>query len=163
MKAARFGYVRAASVSDALRLLAEQGGQAKLIAGGQSLLASLAFRLSEPSLLIDIGRLPELKGITLANDEIRIGSATTHTELGSNELISVHAPMLTQAVQHIAHPAIRNRGTIGGSLAYADPASELPACCLALDAHIIVAGQFLNDGRVAELQLPLYVPSWDAN
>jgi aerobic carbon-monoxide dehydrogenase medium subunit len=139
MKAAPFSYVRATSVGDALRLLAEHGGQSKLIAGGQSLLASLAFRLSEPSVLIDISKLGELRGVNLSNGEVRVGAATTHSELGCNEIIRAHAPLLADAILHIAHPAIRNRGTIGGSLAYADPAAELPACCLALEAQIIVA------------------------
>jgi aerobic carbon-monoxide dehydrogenase medium subunit len=138
MKAPPFGYVRAASISDALRLLAAHGDDAKFLAGGQSLLAALAFRLSEPSTLIDISKLPELAGITRTGDSIRVGAGTTHAVLARDPLIRAHVPLLAEAVPHIAHTAIRNRGTIGGSLAYADPAAELPACCVALDAVIAV-------------------------
>jgi carbon-monoxide dehydrogenase medium subunit len=113
------------------------GPDARLLAGGQSLLATLAFRLSEPSTLIDITRVPELAGIAAVGDGIRVGALTTHAELGANELVRQHVPLVAQAVPLIAHPAIRNRGTIGGSLAFADPAAELPACCVALDAMII--------------------------
>lgn len=137
MKAPPFAYVRATSLADIFKLWAESSGEAKLLAGGQSLLAALAFRLSEPGRLIDITRVAELKGIIEAGDCIRVGALTTHAELGGNPLVKAHVPLLTEAVPHIAHPAIRNRGTIGGSLAYADPAAELPACCVALDARII--------------------------
>lgn len=139
MKAAPFKYIRASSLSDVFRLRQAEMGQ--VLAGGQSLLATMAFRLSEPQLLIDISRVPELKGIALMPDgSVRVGALTTHTELGRNEIVQQHVPLLTEAVPLIAHPAIRNRGTIGGSLAYADPAAELPACCVALGATIIAAG-----------------------
>jgi carbon-monoxide dehydrogenase medium subunit len=137
MKAPPFAYVRAPSLADAFKLWTAAGADAKLLAGGQTLLATLAFRLSEPSTLIDISRVPELKGIAQTGDAVRVGALTTHAELGASELIRRHVPLLAQAVPLIAHPAIRNRGTIGGSLAYADPAAELPACCLALEASII--------------------------
>jgi len=137
MKAPPFSYVRATSLADAFKLWSAAGPDAKLLAGGQSLLATLAFRLSEPSALIDISRVPELTGITQVGEAIRVGAVTTHAELGRHELIRRHVPLLAEAVPLIAHPAIRNRGTIGGSLAFADPAAELPACCVALDAVVI--------------------------
>jgi carbon-monoxide dehydrogenase medium subunit len=140
MKAPPFTYVRAASLPDVFRLWAEAGPDARLLAGGQTLLATLAFRLSEPSTLIDITRVPELGGIAEAGGTIRVGALTTHAELGASELIRRHVPLLAAAVPLIAHPAIRNRGTIGGSLAFADPAAELPACCVALDATMIARG-----------------------
>jgi len=137
MKAAPFSYVRAASLAEAFRLWSAAGPEAKLLAGGQSLLAALAFRLSEPNALIDISRLPELAGITQAGEVIRVGAGVTHAELGRHELVRRHVPLLAEAVPLIAHAAIRNRGTVGGSLAFADPAAELPACCVALDAVVI--------------------------
>jgi aerobic carbon-monoxide dehydrogenase medium subunit len=140
MKAAPFAYVRASTPADVVRLMAQSGPDAVLIAGGQSLLASLAFRLSQPQVLIDIGRVDALRGVTLVGDMLRLGALTTHRELATSPLVEVHAPLLRQAAHHIAHPAIRNRGTIGGSLAYADPASELPACVIALDATIVIMG-----------------------
>ena len=111
---------------------------AKLLAGGQSLLPALNLRLSAPAWLIDIGRIPELRGITVQGTTLRIGAMTTHAELAASPDVSRLAPMLVRAVAHIAHPAIRSRGTIGGSLANADPAAELPACAMALAARIIV-------------------------
>lgn len=139
MKWPAFGYVRAATLADLWRIRAAAGPDAKLIAGGQSLLATLAFRLSQPSVLIDISRLTALKGISLAGDMLRIGALTRHVELERSEMIASHAPLLKMAAPLIAHPAIRNRGTIGGSLAFADPAAELPACLVALDATIVLA------------------------
>ena len=137
MKAAPFSYVRATSLAGAFRLWSDAGPEARLLAGGQSLLASLAFRLSEPSALIDISRVPELAGIAQGGEAIRIGAAVTHAELGRNELVRRYLPLLAEAMPLIAHPAIRNRGTVGGSLAFADPAAELPACAVALDAVVI--------------------------
>lgn len=139
MKAPSFGYLRPGTLAEALSLLARHGPDARLLAGGQSLLAALAFRLSEPSVLIDISRLAELRGVSLQGSVLRIGAATTHAELGADALVRTRVPLLAEAVPHIAHAAIRNRGTIGGSLAYADPAAELPACCVALGAQIVVA------------------------
>ena len=137
MKPAPFSYVRATSLAEAFRLWSDAGPEAKLLAGGQSLLASLAFRLSEPSTLIDISRVPELAGISQAGEAIRIGAAVTHAELGRHELVRRHLPLVAEAVPLIGHPAIRNRGTVGGSLAFADPAAELPACAMALEAVVI--------------------------
>jgi len=151
MKAPPFSYVRAASLADAFKLWSAAGPEAKLLAGGQSLLATLAFRLSEPSALIDISRVPELTGISQAGNAIRVGAGTTHAELGRHELIHRHVPLLAEAVPLIAHPAVRNRGTIGGSLAFADPAAELPACCMALDA-VVIARSARAERRIAAAQ-----------
>jgi aerobic carbon-monoxide dehydrogenase medium subunit len=137
MKAAPFSYLRAASLADIFEKWEAAGADARLLAGGQSLLATLAFRLSTPSTLIDVSRVPELTGISPGGGRIRVGALTTHAELGSHPLVRQHVPLLAAAVPLIAHPAIRNRGTIGGSLAFADPAAELPACCVALDAAIV--------------------------
>jgi carbon-monoxide dehydrogenase medium subunit len=140
MKAAAFDYVKPKALQDALSLLAEAGDSAQLIAGGQTLLATLNMRLSEPSILIDITDLAELKGIALVGDQLRIGALATHTEIEDSELIAKHAPLLKAAAPHIAHRAIRNLGTWGGSLAYGDPAAEWPACSLALRATMIIQG-----------------------
>lgn len=138
MKAGAFDYVRAASLSQALTLLAEHGDDAKLLAGGQSLLPALNLRLSVPALLIDIGRLEELRGVTLHGGVLRLGALTRHAELLTDPLVQAQAPLLARAIVHVAHPAIRSRGTIGGSLANADPAAELPACVLALQARLVL-------------------------
>jgi carbon-monoxide dehydrogenase medium subunit len=137
MKWPAIGYLRAASLDDIWRARAEHGEAAQLLAGGQTLLATLAFRLSEPKLLVDITRVAALRGIAAQGSVLRIGALTRHAELGRDPLVARHAPLLAQAVPLIAHPAIRNRGTIGGSLAYADPAAELPACVVALGASIV--------------------------
>jgi aerobic carbon-monoxide dehydrogenase medium subunit len=118
------------------------------MAGGQTLLATLAFRLSEPRMLVDITRISTLRGVSLDGGALRIGALTRHAELGRDPLVAAHAPLLAQAVPFIAHPAIRNRGTIGGSLAYADPAAELPACVVALDATLVLASA-AGERRVA--------------
>jgi aerobic carbon-monoxide dehydrogenase medium subunit len=164
MKAPPFAYVRAGSLADVFAQWSAAGPEAKLLAGGQSLLATLAFRLSEPSTLIDISRVAELQGIAEAGDGLRIGALTTHAELGASDLVRRRAPLLVEAVPLIAHPAIRNRGTIGGSLAYADPAAELPACCVALDA-VIVVGSATGERRIPAAQFftGLYTTALAAN
>jgi carbon-monoxide dehydrogenase medium subunit len=141
MKASAFAYARATSVGNALELLVAHGDRAKVLSGGQSLMPAMNLRLISPELIVDIGELAELRGIAVTGDVIRIGALTRHVDLARSPEIAVHAPLLTEAVAHVAHPAIRNRGTLGGSLAHADPASELPACMLALNATIIVRGQ----------------------
>jgi aerobic carbon-monoxide dehydrogenase medium subunit len=138
MKAAAFAYARVTSLDDALGLLAAHGDRAKVLSGGQSLMPAMNLRLIAPELVVDIGGIGELRGIAEASDRIRIGALTRHVDLQRSPEIARHAPLLMEAVAHIAHPAIRNRGTIGGSLAHGDPASELPACMLALDASLIV-------------------------
>ena len=139
MKAASFAYAKPRALEEALDLVVRPG--AKILAGGQSLIPSLNMRLSSPELLVDINGLSELKGISLERGVVRIGALATHAEIEKSKVIHEHLPLLAQAVRHIAHPAIRNRGTIGGSLALADPAAEYPACALALDATIVVTGK----------------------
>ena len=138
MKAAAFDYARVATIDEAVELLARHGASAKLLAGGQSLLPALNLRLMSPELLIDIGGIADLRGMNINGGTIRIGALTRHADLLVSPQIAQHAPLLAKAMPHIAHPAIRNRGTIGGSLANADPASELPACVLALGATLVV-------------------------
>jgi aerobic carbon-monoxide dehydrogenase medium subunit len=140
MKAAAFAYARATSVAHALDLLAAHGDRAKVLSGGQSLMPAMNLRLVAPELIVDIGELGELRGIAVRGDTLVIGALTRHVEFLKSPDIAARAPLLADAVAHVAHPAIRNRGTIGGSLAHADPASELPACMLALDAAIVVRG-----------------------
>ncbi len=139
MKAAAFAFERATSVQHALTLMAKHGDDAKLIAGGQTLMATLNMRLSDPALLIDISSLTELREIRLTDTALRIGALTTHRDIERSALVAEHAPLLTQAAPHVAHIAIRNVGTLGGSLAFADPAAEWPVCAVALDATIIAA------------------------
>jgi aerobic carbon-monoxide dehydrogenase medium subunit len=141
MKAAAFSYTRAASVVNALELLAAHGDSAKVLSGGQSLMPAMNLRLISPELLVDIGDIAELRAISVSGDVLSIGALTRHVDLLRSPEIAAHAPLLKEAVTHVAHPAIRNKGTIGGSLAHADPASELPACMLALDATIVISGQ----------------------
>ncbi len=138
MKASAFNYARASSVDDALELLALHGDQAKVLSGGQSLMPALNLRLSAPEILVDIGAIAELREIAVIDGMLRIGALARHVEVLKSAEIAKHAPLLTEAIAHVAHPAIRNKGTFGGSLAHADPASELPACVLALDAVIVV-------------------------
>jgi carbon-monoxide dehydrogenase medium subunit len=140
MKASAFSYARATSVVNAIELLAAHGDRAKVLSGGQSLMPAMNLRLISPEWIVDIGDLTELRGIAVIGDTLRIGALTRHVDLLNSSDIAAHAPLLSEAVTHVAHPAIRNRGTIGGSLAHADPAAELPACMLALDATIIARG-----------------------
>jgi carbon-monoxide dehydrogenase medium subunit len=140
VKPAPFGYAKARSLDEAIGLLGQQPDGVKLLAGGQSLIATLNMRLSEPRLLVDINGLHELSGIRLDNDHLVIGAMTRQVEIERSADIARHAPLLAKALPHIAHPAIRNRGTIGGSIAFADPAAELPACLVALSAEIEIAG-----------------------
>jgi aerobic carbon-monoxide dehydrogenase medium subunit len=140
MKASAFAYARATSVANALELLASHGEKARVLSGGQSLIPAMNLRLVSPELIVDIGELKELRGIAVKGETLVIGALTRHADLLKSSHIVKCAPLLAAAVAHVAHPAIRNRGTIGGSLAQADPASELPACMLALDATIVVRG-----------------------
>ena len=140
MKASAFAYARATSVANALELLAAHGERAKVLSGGQSLMPAMNLRLISPEVIVDIGELAELRGVAEKGSILTIGALTRHADILKSPEIAVHAPLLRDAVAHVAHPAIRNRGTIGGSLAHADPASELPACMLTLDATIIARG-----------------------
>lgn len=139
MYAQSFDYFRARSVADAHQLLSAHPG-AKLLAGGHSLLPLLKLRLAAPSALVDIGRIPELRGISRQGDWIRIGALTTHAELAASADLRTAAPALADAAAMVGDPAVRNRGTIGGNVAHADPASDLPTVLVALDARIVAAG-----------------------
>src|ERR1700728_1362327 len=141
MKASAFSYARATSLNNALELLATHGDGAKLLSGGQSLMPAMNLRLISPEFIVDISEIAELRGIEVKGDVLHIGALTRHVDVARSAEIATHAPLLTEAIAHVAHPAIRNKGTIGGSLAHADPASELPACMLALDATIVISGQ----------------------
>ena len=138
MKPGLFQYVRADDVEKAVSLLQEFGDEAQLLAGGQSLVPAMALRMALPDVLIDISSIAEMRSITLTDDVLRIGAGCRYVDVLRSEDVARAAPMLVQAIPFIAHEAIRNRGTIGGSLAHADPASELPACMLALDAAIVL-------------------------
>lgn len=144
MKAAAFDYQKVTSIEQAIGLLKDFGDNAKLMAGGQSLLPALNMRLSAPELLIDLGGIAELKGIERrqanGRDVIFIGAMTTHTEIENSELIATKLPMLKKAVPHIAHRAIRNLGTWGGSIVLGDPAAEWPACAVALGGVMQIVG-----------------------
>jgi carbon-monoxide dehydrogenase medium subunit len=148
MKASAFNYARATSTVNALELLAAHGDRAKVLSGGQSLMPAMNLRLIAPELVIDIGELTELKGIAVAGEVLTVGALTRHVDLLKSPEVAAHAPLLTEAIAHVAHPAIRNRGTIGGSLAHADPASELPACMIALEATIMVRSR-VGERRIA--------------
>lgn len=136
MKAPAFDYTRAGSVAEACALLARHGIEARLLAGGQSLLPAMNLRLASPSVLIDIGRIAGLDAIEVRGDILRIGALVRHELVLRDAKVGRHVPLLTEAMRHVAHPAIRARGTMGGNLAHADPASELPACMVALGAAI---------------------------
>lgn len=140
MKPSDFDYVKADSIDRVFALLREHGDDARILAGGQSLLAGLNMRLSEPKLLVDITALPELRGIAVANGVLRIGALARHSEIENSELVLAHAPLLSLAAPFIGHKAIRNRGTLGGSLANGDPAAEWPACMAALEATLVLRG-----------------------
>ena len=139
MKPAAFDYVIADSIDMAVASLADGGGDAKIIAGGQSLVPMLNFRLIRPSVLIDINRIGDLAFIKEAGKKICVGALTRHYQIETSPVIARHLPVLASAMTHVAHLAIRNRGTIGGSLSHADPAAELPMMALLLDAELHIA------------------------
>ena len=138
MKPAPFSYQKARSLDEAIAMLGEK--DARLLAGGQSLIATLNMRLSSPSLLIDINGLNGLNVISEKNGMIEIGALARHAQAERSDIIAKHAPLIARAMPYIGHPAIRNRGTLGGSIAFADPAAELPACLLALDGEVEASG-----------------------
>lgn len=140
MKAADFAYTRPHTLAEAVTLLNSSTLDAVPLAGGQSLMPVMNFRFNAPDLLVDLNWIDELKGISETATSIRIGALTRHAQLMVSPLVQAHLPLIAKAVPHIAHPAIRNRGTIGGSVALADPAAELPACLLALGGTIHAAG-----------------------
>ncbi|HET6698441.1 MAG TPA: xanthine dehydrogenase family protein subunit M, partial [Nocardioidaceae bacterium] len=138
---AQFDYVAPASLDEALAALAEAGDDAKIIAGGQSLLPVLRMRLNAPEQVIDLGRIDALRGVRDDGDALVIGAMTTHADVLTNPLVRDHALVITKAVEQLADPQVRHRGTFGGALAHADPAGDLGAPALALDAEFVIAGQ----------------------
>jgi carbon-monoxide dehydrogenase medium subunit len=179
MKAPAFDYIRVATVAEACAGLAAHGPDARLLAGGQSLLPAMNLRLAAPSVLIDIGRIAGLDTIEARDQTLRIGALVRHETALRDTAVARHVPLLTEALRHVAHPAIRARGTIGGNLAHADPASELPACMLALNATIeatsprgtrrIAAENFFTglfqtalepDEMLTAIDIPLPAPAW---
>ena len=147
MKAPAFDYTKPATLDEVFALLVAHGDGARLLAGGQTLLATLNMRLSQPALLIDIGGLAAWRGIAVQGNMLRIGALTRHVEVEESPLVAQHAPLLAQAAPHIAHRAIRNLGTWGGAIAYADPAAEWPACLRALDG-VVVARSATGERRI---------------
>jgi len=145
LKAPSFAYAKARTLAEAFELIERPG--AKILAGGQSLIPSLNMRLSAPELLVDVTGLAGLSNIETKAGAVRIGALCTHAMLERSPEVREHLPLLAEAMPHIAHPAIRNRGTLGGSLALADPAAELPACAVALDA-VLVVGSKKGERRV---------------
>ncbi len=139
MYPARFEYLRASTLAEAMSLVRAHDGS-KFLAGGHSLLPMMKLRLAQPPVLIDISRLPELSGVELEGNTLRVGALTTHAELASSELVRSSCPLLAEAAGQIADPAVRNKGTIGGNLAHSDPGSDLPAVVQALNATLVVTG-----------------------
>lgn len=137
---APFEYERASSVAEAVARLSEGGDEARVIAGGHSLLPLMRLRLARPTLLVDIGRLDELRYVEADGDHLVIGALTTHHELADSHELSEACPLLARTAAQIGDPQVRHRGTLGGSIAHADPASDLPTALLALDASIVVEG-----------------------
>jgi len=140
VKPVAFAYAKARSVDHAIELLGRDDGRARLLAGGQSLIATLNMRLDAPSLLVDLNGIGGLDGIARRNGHVEIGALTRHVAAEHSEVIRQDVPLVALAMPHIGHPAVRNRGTIGGSVAFADPAAELPACLVALNGEIDIAG-----------------------
>ena len=155
MKPCAFEYHRPSGLEEALELLTRHGDEAKILAGGQSLVPAMNFRLAQPAVLIDINGLDELRGVRLREDRLGIGATTRQRAVEHHEDVARHVPLIARTMPHIAHPQIRNRGTFGGSLAHADPAAELPAVAATLDATLrvrsvrgerrIAAGAFFVD------------------
>jgi aerobic carbon-monoxide dehydrogenase medium subunit len=141
---AQFEYQAPGTVDEAVRVLNEAGEDAKVLAGGQSLMPVLRLRLAAPSTVVDLGRIPELVGVRDEGDVLAIGAMTTHHEIVRDQLVAEHAALLARTAATVADPQIRHRGTLGGALAHADPAGDLGAAVLALDAQLVIAGM---DGR----------------
>jgi len=173
MKPARFAYRRAGSVGEALTWLADEAIETKILAGGQSLVPLLNMRLARPAVLVDVNPIRELSSIDADHDGLKLGALVRHTDLINSALVAERAPLLAEAVRHIGHRAIRNLGTLGGSLAHADPAAELPATLAALDGSVVVVssyekrtiaaedlcvGPFLTSLQPTELLCEVHVP-----
>jgi aerobic carbon-monoxide dehydrogenase medium subunit len=137
---ASFDYLRPGTLAEAIAILARHGDDARVLAGGHSLVPAMKLRLVEPRVLVDVSRIEELRGIAEAGGEIVIGAATTHAELAASALLASKCPLVCEAALHIGDVQVRNRGTIGGSLAHADPAADWPPVVLALDAELELAG-----------------------
>ncbi|MCX2734073.1 xanthine dehydrogenase family protein subunit M [Saccharopolyspora sp. NFXS83] len=137
---AAFDYVAPSTVEEAVLALQQAGDEAKVLGGGQSLLPVLRMRLADPQLVVDLGRIPELRGVRADGDRIAIGAMTTHHEITRDPLVHEHLPLLELATRTVADPQVRHRGTFGGALAHADPAGDLPAPALVLDAEMVLAG-----------------------
>lgn len=178
MKAPAFDYATPSSVAEAVALLAQHSGNAKLISGGQSLMPVLAFRLAAPALLVDTRRIPGLDRIDIDADGVRLGARVRWRDIEDDERLTAAHPLLAAAIRHVAHYQIRNRGTIGGSLAHADPAAELPGIAVTCDAEIhiegsngartIAAGDFFTGPLSTaladdEMIVALRLPSWRAD
>lgn len=174
MTPARFAYARPTTLEEALGILARAGEDAAPLAGGQSLVPMMAMRVARPALLVDLNRVAGLDAIALEGGVLRIGAMARHAAVLAHPLVAAGAPLLSRALEEVAHPAIRNRGTLGGSLALADPAAELPACMVALDATIVLAsaggerrvpaasffqGLYATARRSDELLLRVEIPS----
>lgn len=141
MKAPRFDYVRPGSLQEAIAALDIADGEARVLAGGQSLMPMLNMRLATPDRLVDINRLSDLARIERQDGSLRVGALVRQADALASQAVAQHVPLIARALPHVAHPAIRNRGTVGGSCAHADPAAELPACALALGARFTAAGR----------------------
>jgi carbon-monoxide dehydrogenase medium subunit len=136
----KFEYQRASSLDEAIQLIGQSNGEGKFLAGGHSLIPLMKLRLSEPGVLVDIARIPGLSGIREKDGKIEIGATTTHHDVETSELLRSRCPMIAEAAGEIGDPQVRNRGTIGGSIAHADPAADMPAVMIALDAEIHLKG-----------------------
>jgi carbon-monoxide dehydrogenase medium subunit len=177
-----FDYARPSTVDEAVAALGAAGEDGKVLAGGQSLLPLLRLRLAYPSVLVDLGRVDGLRGIRRDGDQVVIGAMTTHHDLIHDPVIREHCPVLAQATATVADPAVRHRGTLGGSLSHADPAGDLPAVALALDAELVIVGpgsrrtvpasEFFSDyletaiepGEVlVEVRVPALGPGWGSH
>lgn len=174
MKASEFTYERPTEISEALAIVAQDADEKAFLAGGQSLLPMMNFRLAAPKTLIDLSGLKDLKEIVAVGDGLRIGATVTYSELGASALVSEFSQVFDSVLPHIAHSAIRNRGTIGGSVALADPAAEMPAVLMALGASVELASQrgtrfvladeffqglYLTDRKDDELVLSVFIPN----
>ena len=157
---AAFDYERAGTIEEALAILGEHGDEAKVLAGGHSLLPLMKLRLAQPSLLVDIGRIADLRFIREEEETIAIGALTRHADLERSDVLARSCPLLAAVAAEIGDPQVRHRGTIGGSLSHADPASDLPAAVMALDAELTVRGADGSTRKgytVLHQQLPNYL------
>jgi carbon-monoxide dehydrogenase medium subunit len=177
MKLPNFEYAAPSTPSEVVRLLAQHRGEAKLIAGGQSLLPTMAFRLAQPSLLVDVRNLTGLSEIVIEDSAVRLGARTRWRDILDDARLNTAHPLLKEAIQHVAHYQVRNRGTVGGSLAHADPASEMPCIAATCEAELRVLGPagerrikaadffqgplttaLAEDEMILEVRLPAWVP-----